>query len=430
MTLDFAADLGARGLIHQVTSPDLGPAMLASPFVLYAGFDPSADTLHIGNLVPLLALARAQRAGHTPIAIVGGATGMIGDPSGKSEERNLLDPDTLARNLAGIRRDLETLLDFEAKPNPARILNNADWIGAVSLIEFLRDIGKHFTVNAMLAKESVKQRIESETGISFTEFSYMLLQSWDFWHLYDRFGCRLQIGGSDQWGNITAGIDLIRRKAGPDARAAFGLTLPLILDSSGRKFGKSEKGALWLGAHRTSHFDFYQYFVRTADADAVRYLKIFTFLPLEGIADLEQEVARRPEKREAQRTLAREVTRMVRGEEGLRIAERATAVLFENARVEQLDDATLGVIFADVPSLELPRAELDAGILLIDALVNVKLAKSKSQARQLITDGGVYVNNTRNEGGLERRLGPADLASDTVCVLRAGKRNYALLRFR
>lgn len=428
MPVDFVADLGARGLIHQSTSPDLGAAMLAEPFTLYCGFDPTADSLHIGNLVGILCLARAQRAGHAPIAIVGGATGMIGDPSGKSDERNLLDPVTLARNLAGIRRDLETVLDFAAPKNPARIMNNADWIGPVSVLAFLRDIGKSFTVNSMLAKESVKNRIESETGITFTEFSYMLLQSWDFLHLHERYGCKLQVGGSDQWGNITAGIELIRKRVGPEAKA-YGMTFPLILDSTGKKFGKSEKGALWMGAHRTTHFDFYQYFVRTADADAVRYLKIFTFLPLEEIVALEREVAERPDKRVAQRTLAREVTRLVRGESGLAIAERATAVLFENAKVEDLDDATLGAVFADVPSVARPRADLAAGVPLMDALIATGLVKSKSDARRLMESGGVYVNNARAEGGVDRKLTAADLASETICVLRAGKRNYALLKF-
>ncbi len=431
MSNDFVADLGARALIHQVTAPELGPAMAAEPFTLYAGFDPTADTLHIGNLVGVLALARAQRMGHRPIAVVGGATGMIGDPSGKSEERNLLDEGTLARNLAGIRRDLERILDFSsAVKNPAMILNNADWIAPTRMLEFLRDIGKCFTINAMLAKESVKLRIESETGISFTEFTYMLLQAWDFHHLHREYGCKLQVGGSDQWGNITAGIDLIRRKCGADAKA-YGLTWPLILDAAGKKFGKTEKGALWMSERRTSHFDFYQYFVRTADADVGRYLRIFTFLPLTEIAELELALKERPEKREAHKALAREVTGLVRGPAGVAVAERATAVLYENAKVEALDDATLAAIFADVPSVERPRAELEAGWPLIDALVASGLAKqSKSEARRLIEAGGVYVNNVRAEGGLERRLGVADLASETMILLRAGKKNHALLRFR
>lgn len=428
MSTDFIADLGERGLVHQCTDPALGQAMQAERFTLYCGFDPSADSLHIGNLVGILVLARAQRAGHRPLAIVGGATGMVGDPSGKSDERNLLDPDRLAHNLAGIRRDLEKILDFSGE-HGARIVNNADWIGPVTVLEFLRDIGKCFSVNAMMAKESVKVRLESEAGISFTEFSYMLLQSWDFLHLYQTAGCRLQVGGSDQWGNITAGIDLIRRRVGPEAKA-YGLTFPLITDSTGKKFGKTEKGALWLSPHRTSHFEFFQYFMRTADADVIRYLKIFTFLGADEVRALEQETQAHPERRAAQRALAREVTRLVRGEAGVQIAERATAVLYENARVEQLDDATLNEVFADVPSVERSRGELSAGLPLVDALTASGLSKSKSDARRLVESGGVYINNAKAEGGLERRLTAQDLAGETICVLRAGKKNYALLRFR
>ncbi len=425
--MDFVADLRRRGLVNDLTEPELGALMAKEPMTFYVGFDPTGASLHIGNMVQIMGMVRAQRLGHRPIALVGGATGIIGDPSGRSSERNLLDEETLAANLQGIEADLRRLLDFDKGPSACRLVNNHDWMGKFGFIEFLRDVGKDFQVGMMLGKDSVRSRLNSDSGISFTEFSYMLLQSYDFLHLHREYGCRLQFGGSDQWGNITAGIDLVRRKTG--ARV-YGMTLPLILDSSGKKFGKSTGGAVYMSEDETSHFDLYQYFVRTADADAVRYLRYFTLLDDETIEGLAKEVEERPEKREAQKVLATEVTRMVRGERGLEIAERATAVLYRNQSVEGLDDATLRAIFRDVPHASLARAELEAGLSLIDALVACGLAKSKGAARRLIQGGGVAVNNVKSPGGAEgiaRTLGVVDLATETAIVLRAGKKSYGLL---
>ncbi len=425
--MDFVADLQRRGLVNDLTEPELGKLMQAEPMTFYVGFDPTGESLHIGNMVPIMSMVRAQRAGHRPIAVVGGATGIIGDPSGRSSERNLLDQDVLARNQAGIQRDLERLLDFTPGPSACRLVNNYDWLGKFGFIEFLRDVAKDFQVGMMLGKDSVRSRLASDSGISFTEFSYMLLQSYDFLHLYREYGCKLQMGGSDQWGNITAGTELIRKKTGG---RAFGMTLPLILDSSGKKFGKSTGGAVCMSDKVSSHFDFYQYFVRTSDADVLRYLGYFTLLDDEALAGLKQEVQTRPEAREAQKVLASEVTRMVRGAEGLHIAERATQVLFGKAEVEGFDDATLRAIFRDVPHATQARSELEAGIPLIEALVAVGLAKSNGAARRLIQGGGVSVNNKKCAGGqegLQRRLTSADLASESAIVLRSGKKNYGLL---
>src|SRR5262249_53345312 len=332
------ADLEARGLVHQVTSPDAIELLRATSVTTYIGFDPTADSLHVGSLLPVLALVRLQRAGHNPIAVMGGGTGMIGDPSGKSSERNLLTAELLAANLAGQRKQLERFLDFSG-PHAARMVNNLDWLGQLGLIGFLRDIGKHFSVNAMIQRDSVQLRLEGrDQGISFTEFTYALLQAVDFLELFDRFGCRLQMGGSDQWGNITDGVELIRRLR---QGTAFGLTMPLVTKADGSKFGKSESGNVWLDPARTSPFAFYQYWLNLPDADVARSLLSFTLLEPATIRDLVRAHEARPEAREAQRTLARSVTTMVHGDGALASVERATSVLFEGGDLRTLSRAEL-----------------------------------------------------------------------------------------
>jgi tyrosyl-tRNA synthetase len=421
------ADLRWRGLIHQATDDaNLSNWLDAAPRTLYVGFDPTADSMHVGHLMGLMALRRFQRAGHRPIALVGGATGMIGDPSGKSEERNLLSLESLRANVAAMESQMRIFLDFDAGPNGALLVNNFDWMSRFSYLDFLRDVGKHFPVNVMLAKESVKSRLErTDSGLSYTEFSYMLLQAYDFVHLADQYQCHLQAGGSDQWGNITAGIDLGRRLRGVQL---FGITWPLLTKSDGSKMGKTETGAIWLSAARTSPYQFYQYWINVEDADAGLCLRFLTELSHEEIESLDAARATNPGARECQRRLAEELTRLVHGETGLAAAQRATEIFF-GAEIDRLSDAQLVEIFADVPSETLPRSRLEAdGVSLIDALVEAGLAKSKSEARRTIEQGGAYVNNRRVDG-IERILTANDLASETVMVLRSGRRKYALLRF-
>jgi tyrosyl-tRNA synthetase len=424
---DIIAELTWRGLVHQTTEP--APQMTAwlneKSRTLYAGFDPTADSLHVGSLLPLLMLRRFQRAGHKPIALVGGATGMIGDPSGKSEERNLISQEQLQKNIAGIQPQLQQFLDFDSGANSALLVNNIDWIGPLSYLEFLRDIGKHFPVNVMLSKDSVKGRLDRESGISYTEFSYMLVMAYDFAYLRQKHNCELQIGGSDQWGNITAGIDLSRRMHG---NQLFGLTNPLLTKSDGSKMGKTESGTIWLSAERTSPYQFYQYWINVDDADAGKCLRYLTDLTQPEVESLDAARAANPGQRESQKRLAEELTRMLHGEAGLATAQRATEIFF-GAEISQLDDKQLTQIFADVPSKELPRSRLAGeGLSLIDALFESGLSKSKGDARRTIQQGGAYVNNRRvNE--IEAKLTAADLASETVMLLRSGRRSYALLRF-
>jgi tyrosyl-tRNA synthetase len=369
-------------------------------------------------------LRRFQKAGHKPIALVGGATGMIGDPSGKSEERNLLSADALAANVAGVGAQLRRFLDFDAKDNAARLVNNFDWMKGFSYLDFLRDVGKNFPVNVMLAKDSVKSRIERESGISYTEFSYMLLQAYDFVHMSDTMGCELQVGGSDQWGNITAGIDLGRRMRG---RQLYGFTCPLLTTADGSKMGKTEKGAIWLAADRTSPYAFYQYWINVADADVSRCLRFLSEVPREEIEALDAARAANPAAGDSQRRLAESLTELTHGASGLASAKRASEIFF-GAQIQDLDDSQLGEIFADVPSQELPRAQLEAGLPVIDAVVASGLSKSKGEVRRKIEEGGVYVNNVRC-ADVNRKLGTADLASKSMLVLRLGRKNYALLRF-
>ena len=424
--MDILSDLRRRGMVHQTTD-DVGlPAWLAQkPRSLYAGFDPTADSLHVGHLVAMMILRRFQRAGHRPIAIVGGATGMIGDPSGKSDERNLLSKESLAANVDAMRTQMRRFLDFDG-PSGALLLNNLDWIGPFSFLDFLRDVGKNFSVNVMLAKDSVKSRLErTDSGLSYTEFSYMLLQAYDFVHLNRHYGCELQVGGSDQWGNITAGIDLARRMGGVQLQ---GMTCPLLTDSEGRKMGKSEKtGTVWLSPAKTSPYAFYQYWINVPDADVAKCLGYFTDLSHEELDGLEAARVANPGKRESQARLAEELTRLVHDESGLRKARRASEILF-GAEIESLSDAELTEIFADVPSQEVPRTTLDAGLNIVDALVAANLAKSKSDARRAVQQGGAYVNNRRIDD-LAASLSAEHLAGESVMVLRSGKKSYALLRF-
>jgi tyrosyl-tRNA synthetase len=416
-------ELGWRGLVYHAT-PELSGVLATERVTVYSGFDPTAASLHVGHLLPALTLARLQRYGHHPIAVVGGGTGMIGDPSGKSQERRLLSAEDLAGNVRGIRDQLARFLDFERAGNPARIINNADWLASFDLLGFLRDTGKHFTVNYMLQKESISRRLGTEDGLSFTEFSYLLLQARDFAELYDRVGCRLQIGGSDQWGNITAGIDLIRRLRGVQAH---GLVMPLLTTASGSKFGKTEAGAVWLDAGRTSPFAFYQFWLNTDDRDVVAYLKFLTFLDRMRIEELERLAAREPERREAQRALARELTRLVHGEEQTARAERASALLFgEDIRTLPVEDVL--AVFQDVPSTELPQASVpDDGLGIVELVVRIGLAASKSDGRRLVQSGGVYVNN-RRIGDPSEKLSRADAIDGRLFIVRKGQKQNHLVR--
>jgi len=422
---DIFAELSWRGLIHQTTDEAQLRAWLAGgQRVLYAGFDPTADSLHVGHLVPLMILRRFQLAGHRPIAVVGGATGMIGDPSGKSEERKLLSVETLQANVAGMQQQMRSFLDFDATGG-AILVNNYDWMSQFRYLDFLRDVGKNFPVNVMLAKDSVRARLDrDDSGLSFTEFSYMLLQAYDFVHLRRAHGCELQIGGSDQWGNITAGIDLARRM---DGAHLYGMTAPLLTKSDGGKMGKTESGAIWLAPERTSPYQFYQYWLNVEDADVGKCLRYFTDLTQAEIEALDAARAADPGKRESQRRLAEDFTRLVHGDPGLAKAKRASETLF-GAEISALSDAELSEIFADVPSQQLPKAKLEAGLPVLDAFHLAGLSKSKSDARRTIEGGGGYLNNRRIAGS-DVVLTPADLASETVLVLRSGKKSYALLRF-
>ncbi len=423
---DVFAELVWRGLIHQTTDPNLGAWLLEKPRTVYAGFDPTADSLHVGHLVALITLRRFQKAGHRPIVVIGGATGMIGDPSGKSEERPLLSRETLQANIAGMEPQLRRFLDFESGQSSALLLNNYDWIGPISFLDFLRDVGKHVPVSVMLTKESVKSRLErSEGGLSYTEFSYMLLQAYDFVYLYRTYGCELQIGGSDQWGNITAGIDLARRVCGVQL---YGLTCPLLVRSDGAKMGKTEAGAIWLSPQRTSPYQFYQYWINLPDADLGPCLRFFTDLAADQIEAALVEHHKDPSRRQGQKLLAGELTRLVHGPEALAAAQQASEILF-GAEIEHLSDQQLEAIFADVPSRTLSKTRLlGEGLWIVEALCEAGLAKTRSEARRLLSQGGVYLNNRRVED-LELRLGPQHLASQTILVLRTGKKNYALLRF-
>ncbi len=423
MSNDLYSEFEWREMVYAGTE-GVRQALAAEKLTGYIGFDPTASSLHVGSLLPLMALARFQRFGHSPIAIAGGGTGMIGDPSGKTQERQLLSLEQIDENLRGIRHQMERFLDFDAPGNPARIVNNADWLAKLELMPFLRDIGKHFTVNYMLAKESVKRRLESEEGISYTEFTYSLLQAYDYLMLYDRYGCTLQMGGSDQWGNIVAGGDLIRKLRGGKAH---GLVMPLVTTASGVKFGKTEAGTVWLDAARTSPFRFYQFWLNTADADAIRYVKYFTFLDQAEVAGLAEQLRDAPDRREAQRALAREVTKTVHGDEALARAEKASAVLFSEA-ISELDADDVLAVFGDVPSTDLPGMMFEGeGASLAELLATSQLAASKGEAARLIKGGGVYVNNRRVANERER-LARAQAIGGRLFILRKGKQQQHVIR--
>ncbi len=415
-----------RGLLRDATE-GAAQAFAAEPRVAYVGFDPTASSLHVGSLLPIMGLVHLQRAGHTPVALVGGGTGLIGDPSEKAAERALLSKEDAEANAAGIHAQLEHFLDFGVKRNPARMANNLEWLGGIGMVDFLRDVGKHFSVNALLGKESIRRRVEDpRAGISFTEFSYVLLQAYDFLELHDRLGCTVQMGGSDQWGNVTAGIDLIRRVRGV---RAYGVTFPLLAASSGTKFGKTESGTVWLDPARTTPYRFYQFWTNVADADAGAYLRLFTLLPREEIEELEASTAREPHRRLAQKALAADVTRRLHGEDGLSRARRASEALF-GGEIEGLGADEIADIFADVPSGRIRRAALRGdGLELVDALCDSGLASSKSDARRAIGGGGVYLNN-RRVSDLSARVTVRDAVGGEFVVLRRGKKRYRLVRLR
>lgn len=426
--MNILDELQWRGLLADCTDPQaLATRISQEPLTLYAGFDPTADSLHVGSLVPLLGLRRFQLQGHHPIAVAGGATGSIGDPSGKTQERQLLSSETLSANIAKVKEQLKMLLDFETKTNPARLLDNAAWTNSVSFLDFLRDIGKHFSVNQMIAKESVRARMEDrEVGISYTEFSYMLLQAFDFYVLFRDCKCELQIGGSDQWGNITAGIELCRKKL---SRTAFGLTLPLITKADGTKFGKTEAGTVWLDPKRTSIYRFYQFWIQTDDRDAILYLKYFTFLTQDEIAALERQHAENPGARGAHTALAKAVTELVHGASATAEAIRASEILF-GGDLAGISETTFNEIVGEVPTKEIHKSELDgAGKPLVEVLVHSGICPSKGQARKDIDGGGVYMNNKR-EGNFQRPVTSNDLLFGKHLLLRKGKRNYVVVTAR
>jgi tyrosyl-tRNA synthetase len=423
--MNVLEELEWRGLIADCTDRvELAKRLERGPITLYCGFDPTGDSLHAGSLVPLLALRRFQAAGHHCIALAGGATGSIGDPSGKSQERQLLSAEVLSHNIGRVKVQLTKLLDFDSKTNPARLLDNATWTAPMGYLDFLRDIGKHFSVNQMVAKESVRARMEDrESGISYTEFSYMLLQAFDFFVLCRDADCELQIGGSDQWGNITAGIELTRKKLG---RGIFGLTLPLITRSDGGKFGKTESGTVWLDPAKTSVYRFFQFWINTDDRDVIRYLKYFTFLAREDIEALEKKQAENPGAREAHRALARDVTGRVHGEAALAEAVRASEILF-GGELKDVSESTFNEVLGEAPTKEIARERLGgAGIPLVELLVHCGLCPSKGQARKDVEAGGVYVNNLR-QANAQHAVQSGELLFGKHLLLRKGKRNYAVV---
>jgi len=415
-------ELAWRGMMSESTE-GLSDLLARESVTAYIGFDPTASSLHVGSLLTVMGLARLQRFGHNPIAIVGGGTGMIGDPSGKSQERKLLSPEQLEENVAGIKRQLEKFLDFDAGPNRARIVNNAEWLASFDLLGFLRDTGKYFTVNYMLQKESVSRRLESEEGISYTEFSYLLLQARDFLELSDRYSCALQMGGSDQWGNITAGIDLIRRLRG---KKAHGLVWPLMTTATGGKFGKTEAGTIWLDPERTSPFQLYQFWLNTEDRDVVSYLKLFTFLDQAAIDELEAATKSEPEKREAQRVLAREVTSLFHGAVEVEKAIRGSEQLFSrNAFALPVEELLSSL--ADAPSTSVTMQVIAEERPLVQWLVETKLASSRSEATRLVVGGGIYVNDVAVKDP-KRRLTTGDVWEKALVVLGKGRRQKHVLK--
>lgn len=428
------AELDWRGFIYQQTHDELDEVLAKEKITLYCGFDPSAPSMHVGNLLPVMALAHFKRHGHNPMALVGGATGMIGDPSGKDEERELLSAEKVRANVASIQEQMQKVLqqaltmhrEGDGEEVEIPVINNADWFSDWTFIDFLREVGRYFRVNQMIQKDSVRTRLEErEQGISYTEFSYMLIQAYDFLHLFEERGCRLQIGGSDQWGNITSGTELIRRKAGA---TGFGLSIPLITSADGKKLGKSLKGAVYLDPELTSPYEFYQYWVNQDDRDVGKLLRLFTFLSLSEIEELEQVVEAGENRGQVQQKLAMEVTTLIHGEEQAEQVLRASRMLF-GEKIEGLSDRDLRSIFADVPSTEIKRSRLESGeIGIVDILAETGMQRSKGAARRLVQQGGAYINNESIDD-IERMLSAEDLASESMMVLRSGKKNYHVLQF-
>jgi tyrosyl-tRNA synthetase len=422
---DILAELDWRGLYADSTDREaLAKRLAEGPTALYCGFDPTADSLHVGNLVPLFALRRFQLQGHHPIALAGGATGMVGDPSGKSDERNLQTPEQIRHNLDAIRPQLEKFLDFKTAKNPARLVNNYDWTGGVSFLEFLRDIGKHITVNSMIAKDSVRARMEDRSsGISFTEFSYMLLQGFDFYHLRKEFNCELQVGATDQWGNITVGTELTRKKLGA---TVWGLVFPLLTKADGSKYGKTATGTVWLDPKKTSPYRFYQFFVNADDADVIKLLKTLTFLSREEIVALENELKANPGARGAQKALAKEMTTLVHGADALAGALKASEILFGGS-LDGVGETIFHDVVGEVPTKDLEKAKLDgAGSAIADLVVHAGLAPSKGAARKDLEAGGIYLNNHRVDH--TRAVTASDLLFGKYLLLRKGKRSYVVLK--
>jgi tyrosyl-tRNA synthetase len=418
--MDLLQDLAWRGLIYQQTDEEGLKDLIGKESIsLYCGADPTADSLHIGHLVPFLTLRRFQQHGHRPIVLVGGATGLIGDPSGKSEERNLQTLEAVQKNVEGIQKQLAAIFNFDGE-NGAVMVNNYDWAGSMDIVTFLRDIGKHIGVNYMLAKDTIASRLES--GISFTEFTYTILQAMDFNHLYENLNCKLQVGGSDQWGNITSGLELIR-KMQPEGAKAFGLTIPLVTKADGTKFGKTEGGAVWLDAKKTTPYEFYQFWINSADADVVKYLKYFTFLSHEEIEALERSVQEEPHLRKAQKALAEEMTRLIHGEESLQQAIKITEALF-SGDVRSLSAAEIEQGFKDVPSFNAGDTEGN----LVDLLVAAKISPSKRQAREDITNGAVTVNGERITD-TSYELQDSDRIEGQFTIIRRGKKKYSLIKY-
>ena len=429
MQKNFVKELRWRGMLHDIM-PETEKYLLQNSSVGYIGFDPTSDSLHIGSLVQIMILIHFQNAGHQPIALVGGATGMIGDPSGKSDERNLLDPESLKKNIDGIRNQLNKFLDFDSnKSRGARLVNNYDWIKGYTFIDFSRDVGKHLTVNYMMAKDSVKKRLlsEAKVGMSFTEFSYQLLQGYDFLHLYKNMDCKIQMGGSDQWGNITTGTELIRRKAGGKA---YAITCPLITKSDGSKFGKTEDGNIWLDKSKTSPYKFYQYWLNSSDEDAESYIKIFTQLDQERISNLILEHRAMPHSRLLQKTIAEEVTRLVHSDNDLEKAQKASQILFGKSTDEDLkylDQQTFLEVFEGVPQSEISQADFQNGIDIINLLANkTNFLKSNGEARRALSENSISVNKTKvNEKYI---IGGQDLIDEQYILLQRGKKNYFIVK--
>jgi tyrosyl-tRNA synthetase len=419
---NFFNFLEKRGLVNQISDDELKNKINTEEFSFYCGFDPTAKSLHLGHLLPVMLCAQLQRKGHSPILLVGGATGLIGDPSGKSSERTLLSIEEVEDNAGYIKKQLMKFMDFSGK-NKAIMVNNYDWFKKISFLECLRDIGKYFSVNYMIAKDSVSKRLnEREQGISYTEFSYMILQAYDYYHLYENYKCIMQCGGADQWGNISSGIEFIRKVK---QETAYGMTVPLLTTASGQKFGKSEGNAIWLDENQTTPYDFYQYWVRSDDRDAIKYLNLFTFLSDKEIADLQDSMAKSPEKREAQKELAYHVTSIAHSEDTARKIREASEILYSE-RIKDIDDVTFNMIFKQAPVVEVSADAVSAGINIISFLTDSKLAPSKSEARRLLTGGSVYINNNRvNENYI---INNESQFKKNLILYRKGKKDYCLIK--